>query len=63
MSQKLVLPFMISDCLVVLLGVLSEKVALEIPICSFLSIEIIGHISGNVGLNGAIIFTAQFIKR
>ena len=52
MSQKLVLPFMVDDCLVVLLGVLTEKMALEIPIHGFPSIKVIGHTPGNVGLIG-----------
>jgi len=62
LSRKLVLPFMVDDRLVVLLGVLTEKMASEIPICSFPSIKVIGHTPRNVGLIGAIFFTACLLE-
>ena len=49
---------MVDDRLVVLLGVLTEKMASKIPIRGFPSIKVIGHTPGNVGLIGAIFFAA-----
>ena len=62
MSRKLVLPFMVDDRLVVLLGVLTEKMASEIPIHSFPSIKVIGHTPRNIGLIGAIFFAACLLE-
>ena len=57
-SQKLVVPLMVHDRLVVLVRVLPEKMSSEIRIPGARCVEIIGYFLGNSVLIGAMDFPA-----
>ena len=61
LSQKLVVPFMLFDHLVVLLSVFSNKMALKVHISGAHFIAIIGYLRGNLVLVDAISFPVSLL--
>ena len=62
LSQKLVVPFMLFDHLVVLLSVFPGKMALEVHIPGAHFIAIIGYLQGNLVPVSAISFPASLLE-
>jgi hypothetical protein len=61
LSRKLVVPFMLFDCLVILLSVFPGKMALEVHVPSAHFVAIIGYLRGNLVPVSAISFPASLL--
>ena len=62
LSWKLVVPFMLFDCLIVLLSVFPGKMASEVRVPGAHFVAIIGYLWGNLVLVSAISFPASLLE-